>query len=99
MTKENREGIHLFQSYYLVFDERNMVIRRYTNTFVEEGKNKGRENFVVLGYFAGIEQVAKRCYDLKIRGTAAKNLKELVDDHRRVVEEIRELFELKGLTK
>ena len=74
---------------YLESDSNQFILKRYSG---KTGKN-GEELHTVLGFYNTIPQAIKKIYHLKVNDSVAKNLKELLDDHRRIIKEIEELFE------
>ena len=93
MSKDSRKGIHIEKDWYLDMDNYQFILNKYSGKF----DAKGNETYTSLGFFSSIEGVAEKVYRLKIKETTAKNIQELVDDHKRIIKEIRETFKLKGL--
>lgn len=82
--------VHITGKTYLESDNNQFILKRYSGKL---GKN-GEEIHTVLGYFSTIPQAIKKIYHLKVSDSTAKNLKELLEDHKRIVKEIEDMFKV-----
>lgn len=81
------------QKLYLESDGTQFILKKYTG----KQDNKGSDIFTTLGYFGSIDQAIKMIYHTKIHQSNATNLKELLEDHKRIIKEVKELWSLEGV--
>lgn len=78
---------------YLESDAHNYMINKYSG---KKDKN-GNEIYQTLCYAGKIEHAIKYLYELKLRESTATSMKELIEDHKQIIKEIKELFNTEGL--
>lgn len=62
---------------------------------VQNGKNKGKEYLVAIGFYPDIPQLLDGLISKKMLRSRARTLEGFLSEHAKLVEEIRELFRTK----
>ncbi|WP_405101751.1 hypothetical protein [Oceanobacillus sp. FSL H7-0719] len=88
-------NVSLGKKLYLTRDTYQYIIRKDTGNVDKEGKTIYNN----LSYHGSLDRVAEALYRLKINESTAQTIKELRDDHNKIIAEIREVFSLEGLLK
>ena len=81
---------------YLTRDQYQYIVRKDTGKIDEKTEKQIYNN---LSYHKSLDQVAHALYTLKINDSIATTIAEFQDEHDKIIEEIREIFNLKGLVE
>ena len=82
--------IRLGENHRITSDSMNYILQERKE--VLEGKTRGEEYFINLGYYSTISSLLESYMELCIRNSEAKSMKEILDLVKKIREEIRDLL-------
>jgi hypothetical protein len=85
--------IELVEGYVLTTDAYNFILNEVQT--VQEGKNKGKEYLVAIGFYPTIAQLLEGLISKEMLKSRARTFDGFLSEHKRLAEEIRELFKTK----
>jgi len=85
--------VQVTDDYVLTSDAHNIILNQ--RQIVQEGKNKGKERLVPVGFYPSVIQAVQALLTKKMLRSTKRTLKGLVTEHHELLDEIRGLFETK----
>ncbi|PWV90234.1 hypothetical protein DFQ01_14410 [Paenibacillus cellulosilyticus] len=81
--------VQIEENIYLESDSMQFIIREYTGKVNNE---TGIESFKTIGYYSNISSALKRMVKLKLMQSTATDLRELLEDLRRIEQRFETIF-------
>jgi len=82
--------IEIDKKYLLTADSMNFIVQEKST--IKEGKNKGKECFVLIGYYSTVPAALMAVLRHKVRQSAATDIKTLISEYRAFYAYLKDVF-------